>query len=977
MFKTSELNIFKFENKIYGKKIILLLIAFFICLSLNAQDKPVKWSERPMWMFDFSNKNRTPFQPIPEQTVKQPSAPVYYNSKFGISAVNPSFRVLPRTNSYQSEVILVRNPLNPNIMFGSSNAINAVAGLFISEGVYVTTNGGATWYGSDTLNGTPINNHGGDPGPTIDKNGRFIISHLGYTTSGMFANYSTDNGLTWSSNYTIQAGSVDKNFCGTMDVPASPYYGRSYTVWTTFSGTYPAMISYTDNGGATWSAPSQIIPPASGRISRAEDLRCGPNGEVYVTWTPNVGSNPEDQCAFAKSTDGGVTFTGTQNAFAMSGLLIFNGGFGSYNIRMNSFPRLDVDRSGGPRNGWIYIVVSQKNLAPAGTDPDIVLHRSTDGGATWSAGIRVNQDPINNGKYQFYNAIRVDEYGGVNVVYYDNRNTSADSAECFVSRSIDGGNTWTDIQVSGHRFKPKPITIGGIAGGYAGDYIGITSGNNKVWPFWMDDISGTYQAWTAAVDLGPSIIHTPLANTEQTAGTRPVNCVINPAGSGINPSLTKLNYAKNSTSWTAVNMTNTSGTNWTADIPLTGPGVYNYYITTTDSLSRVATAPTGAPGFYYSFFASTDTAKPVIVHTAIGNTPKGSWPVTVSASVTDNIGVDSAWVRWYKNNTSTYKEFKLINTSGSTYAAAFNSLNSDVNVNDSIFYRIIAQDISANHNRDSSALYKFKIVTLGLCEDFSGGIVPPTGWTVSGTYWFYNAVSAYGTGTGSARFNFYNALSGVNESMITYNFDPSLNGDSLKFDIAHALYNTSIDSMIIMASTNGGTTYSILAPMYAGSNYTALLCMSTVTQTPIFTPTPSQWKPRAFLLPAGTNKINFFAKSAYGNDMFIDNICKVSAITGITPLGSGTIPTKYSLAQNYPNPFNPVTRINFSIPKQGLVSLKIYDVLGREVKQLVNEVKNPGIYSVDFNGTEFSSGVYFYKIESNGFTDVKKMLMIK
>jgi subtilisin-like proprotein convertase family protein len=92
---------------------------------------------------------------------------------------------------------------------------------------------------------------------------------------------------------------------------------------------------------------------------------------------------------------------------------------------------------------------------------------------------------------------------------------------------------------------------------------------------------------------------------------------------------------------------------------------------------------------------------------------------------------------------------------------------------------------------------------------------------------------------------------------------------------------------------------------------------------------------------------------------------------------SSTIPDKFELYQNYPNPFNPVTRINFSVPKQGFVSLKVYDVLGREVKALVNEVESPGVYSVDFNGTELSSGVYFYRMESNGFTDIKKMLLIK
>ncbi|MFZ4592192.1 MAG: T9SS type A sorting domain-containing protein, partial [Ignavibacteria bacterium] len=77
------------------------------------------------------------------------------------------------------------------------------------------------------------------------------------------------------------------------------------------------------------------------------------------------------------------------------------------------------------------------------------------------------------------------------------------------------------------------------------------------------------------------------------------------------------------------------------------------------------------------------------------------------------------------------------------------------------------------------------------------------------------------------------------------------------------------------------------------------------------------------------------------------------------------------------NPFNPVTKINFALPKQGLVTLKIYDVLGREVRTLVNEVKSVGNYSVDFNASEFSSGIYFYKLESEGFSDIKRMMLIK
>ena len=99
-------------------------------------------------------------------------------------------------------------------------------------------------------------------------------------------------------------------------------------------------------------------------------------------------------------------------------------------------------------------------------------------------------------------------------------------------------------------------------------------------------------------------------------------------------------------------------------------------------------------------------------------------------------------------------------------------------------------------------------------------------------------------------------------------------------------------------------------------------------------------------------------------------------VTSVTPVVAN-VPDKYSLSQNYPNPFNPVTKINFAIPKSGFVTLKVYDVLGREVSTLVNEIKNAGTYKVDFNASNLSSGMYFYKVSVNGFTDVKKMMLIK
>jgi photosystem II stability/assembly factor-like uncharacterized protein len=88
-------------------------------------------------------------------------------------------------------------------------------------------------------------------------------------------------------------------------------------------------------------------------------------------------------------------------------------------------------------------------------------------------------------------------------------------------------------------------------------------------------------------------------------------------------------------------------------------------------------------------------------------------------------------------------------------------------------------------------------------------------------------------------------------------------------------------------------------------------------------------------------------------------------------------PVNFELAQNYPNPFNPSTTITFSIPQKSEVSVKIYDILGNEVATLVNESKEAGRYSINFNASKYSSGVYFYSIKAGNFTETKKMTLIK
>jgi len=408
--------------------------------------------------------------------------------------IGETFRIYP-SNITQTETFITRHPTNPTILFASANTINLGSG-FISEGIYVSTDAGISWDGTDSCTGAPITFHRGDPGIAIDKDGRFLLIRLG-TIPGLYGHFSTDNGITWSSQRTIATNDQDRATLASDTEPSSSHYGRSYAVWVQFATPFPVFFSFTDNGGSTWSTITQINNPP--QRCQGGEVAIGPNGSVNVTWAGVIAVSPftEDYAGFASSTNGGTTWTIDENAFDMNGIAGIFPEKG--NIRVNGIPRIAVDASGSARNGWIYIVTTEKNLSPAGSEPDIVFHRSTNSGQTWSSGVKVNQDPLNNGKFQYFPAIHVDEGGGVNVLYYDDRNTTVDSTGVYLSRSSDGGTTWQDYEVNDHHFKPQPI--GGLGQGYQGDNIGLTSVGDTLWPVWMDNSSGTYQIWTCPIQI--------------------------------------------------------------------------------------------------------------------------------------------------------------------------------------------------------------------------------------------------------------------------------------------------------------------------------------------------------------------------------------------------------------------------------------------------------------------------------------------
>ncbi len=115
----------------------------------------------------------------------------------------------------------------------------------------------------------------------------------------------------------------------------------------------------------------------------------------------------------------------------------------------------------------------------------------------------------------------------------------------------------------------------------------------------------------------------------------------------------------------------------------------------------------------------------------------------------------------------------------------------------------------------------------------------------------------------------------------------------------------------------------------------------------------------------------------YDNDGTIDTVINPTIVTDLKDNVINKLPSNYYLGQNYPNPFNPSTVINWQLPVSSFVTLKIYDILGREVVTLVNEEKPAGNYEVEFNAANLPSGVYFYQLQAGDYVNTKKMILIK
>ena len=509
--------------------------------------------------------------------------------------------------------------------------------------------------------------------------------------------------------------------------------------------------------------------------------------------------------------------------------------------------------------------------------------------------------------------------GNIAIVFYDTRdNVTNDSCNTYVALSSDAGTTWVNIKVSDMPQMPKPIT--GYATGYYTDKIGLVFQNNTAMPFWADNRNGVVQVYTSKINIGPVITHNALHDTENVAGPYIVNAIITPFGSPLTTGETKVFWGRGGLTDSIV-MTNTSGNNWTASLPGNGtPAEYRYYIKTFDNLFRTVTSPAGAPGTYNKFFAGADTIRPVITHTPIADTPRSAWPLSAICYVTDNIGVDTVWVKWSINNPGNLNRiFGLSNQSGITYSGPFNAGISELAFGDSVYYRIYARDKSAAHNIDSTILYKFNIKLFARVVVGNGTLLTSypffSFYTDSRTDIMYlgSELSASGGASGwitEVFFNFNSAaavtlnnlsikiLQTTNSSVTGFTTSGWTNSYTGNFTVPglgwrsvtlQTPFNWNGTSNILLEVCFDNTTFGSNSNVYA-------------TSKPNMT-----WHQHQDLTSGSgcTDLITGAAQDARPNVAF-----SIMLHVGVENQISFT-PSDFKLNQNYTNPFNPVTKISY------------------------------------------------------------------
>ena len=402
----------------------------------------------------------------------------------------------------QSETSITIDPQDTSILVAGSNEINRLP----MRG-YFSSNAGSTWGGVDlplppasSTNGTDF---GSDPGVAFDTRGNVYYSYIvvffnrflhSVQGSEMAVAKSFDHGATWPQvtffNFTTGNSKFnDKPMIAVDTNPSSPHRDDVYVAWDNASprnGKSSAndqlLFARSTDGGTTFSTPIAVSSNHGGPSAViGADPFVGPNGEVYVAWQDSQNS----RVTVNRSLDGGASF-GQPVVIAPTVIPFSIAAPAEATRGVLIYPSCDADRSSGSLRGTLYC--SWADETPS-NGLDIFLSRSIDRGATWSAQQRVNDDAPGVVHDQFYNWLAVDAVtGAVDLSWYDTRNDPSNiKTDVYASSSSDGGVSFAaDVRVTTVMSDESADNPCAQAHDQYGDYEGIAARGGSIHPVWTD-----------------------------------------------------------------------------------------------------------------------------------------------------------------------------------------------------------------------------------------------------------------------------------------------------------------------------------------------------------------------------------------------------------------------------------------------------------------------------------------------------------
>jgi hypothetical protein len=393
-------------------------------------------------------------------------------------------------------------PEEPSIMINPKNVKYIVAGANIRS-AYYSSDTGKTWSAQQLTSSFGVY---GDPAIICDTAGSFYFFHLSNTPGGNFIDRivcqkSVNNGVTWNNGaaFGLNGTKAQDKQWAVVDKRTNNIYA-TWTQFDNYGSSNPVdssviLFSKSTDAGTNWTMPLRISQKAGDCIDDDNTTEgavpaVGPNGEIYVAWAGPKG------LVFNKSVDRGNTWMATDKiinsipggwAFDIPGI-----------FRANGLPVTVCDVSNGPHRGTIYVNwTDQRN----GTnDTDVWLVKSTDGGISWSAPARVNNDTTHT--QQFFTWMNIDQATGyLYFVFYDRRNYTDNQTDVYMARSIDGGSTFQNFKISQAPFAP-------VSNIFFGDYTNLSVASGIIRPIWTRLDAGNLSIWTALVDttLIPAVV---------------------------------------------------------------------------------------------------------------------------------------------------------------------------------------------------------------------------------------------------------------------------------------------------------------------------------------------------------------------------------------------------------------------------------------------------------------------------------------